>query len=263
MLLTADIGNTNIALGLFEGDKCTHSWRLASHVRRTVDEYAVLLQEVLGLSGIALSAIDKMVIGSVVPVLAETVDGALRKVTGGIPYNVTHESRMPVKNRYANPQEVGIDRLANASGGVLEYGAPLIIVDLGTAVTVDVISKDREYLGGAILAGLEMSAEALSRRTARLPMTAIAEPQAAIGRTTAESIRSGIVNGLVGAIDSLIESMWKELGYKTKVVSTGGLSEILANRSQYVRQIDPDLTLVGLKEIYRMNTSAPTGRRRR
>jgi type III pantothenate kinase len=253
MLLTLDIGNTNIALGLFEGDKCTRMWRLASDSRRTADEYAVLLQQALAITGVNLQDIAHTVIGSVVPVLSQTLDSALCRVAGEAPYHVTHESRMPVKNRYANRHEVGIDRLANASGGVLQYGAPLVVLDLGTAVTLDVISRNKEYLGGAILPGIELSASSLSRGTARLPLTAIAEPLAVIGKTTVESIRSGIVNGLVGAVDALLEGIWKELGYKTPTIATGGLAGIVTGRSRHVRREDPELTLVGLKRIWEMN----------
>lgn len=253
MLLTLDIGNTNITLGLFEGDKCTQFWRLASDSRRTADEYAVLLHDALGISGVRPGDVGQAVVGSVVPVLSQTLDSAMLKVFGSTPYHVTHTSKMPVKNKYANPMEVGIDRLANAVGGVLGFGSPLIVIDLGTAVTLDVISNKKEYLGGAILPGIEMSAESLSRRTARLPLTAIAEPQAIIGRTTVESIRSGILNGLIGSIDSLLEGMWKELGYKTATVATGGLAPVLLQRSRHVRQQSPELTLVGLKKIWELN----------
>lgn len=257
MLLTLDIGNTNIAMGMFDGDKCARIWRLSSHARRTADEYAVLLQQALAISGVSLQDISYSVMGSVVPVLSQTLDKALRLVADHEPYHVTHQSRMPVKNRYANRSEVGIDRLANASGGVLHFGAPLVVIDLGTAVTLDVISRDKEYLGGAILPGIEMSAESLSRRTARLPLTAIAKPQSAIGRTTVESIRSGLVHGLVGGVDSLLERIWKELGYKTPTVATGGLAGILIEHSRYVRRQDQELTLFGLKRIWEMNVKIP------
>ncbi len=253
MLLAADIGNTNITLGLFRGRKCVCFGRLASDTRRTADEYAILVRHWLELHGIGSDAVTAAVTGSVVPVLTAEFDAAIQLALGLRPFSVSHAARMPVANRYGKPREVGIDRLANAAGGVAHYGAPLLVVDLGTAVTVDVISRDLEYLGGAILPGIEMSAEALSRRTARLPLAAARCPEHAVGRTTVESIRSGILHGLVGAVDHLIELTWKELGYKTKVVATGGMAEVLIRHSRHVRRHDPEITLNGLMEIWLMN----------
>jgi type III pantothenate kinase len=253
MLLAADIGNTNITLGLFRGRKCVCFGRLASDTRRTADEYAILVRHWLELHGVEPGAVTDAVTGSVVPVLTAEFDSAIHLALGLRPFSVNHTARMPVVNRYGKPREVGIDRLANAAGGVVRYGAPLLVVDLGTAVTIDVISRDREYLGGAILPGIEMSAEALSRRTARLPLAAARCPEHAVGRTTVESIRSGILHGLVGAVDRLIELTWKELGYKTKVVATGGMAEVLITHSRHVRRQDQEITLNGLMEIWQMN----------
>ena len=253
MLLAVDIGNTNIALGLFHEGNCVFFGRLGSDARRTTDEYAILLRGMFAMNGVEAAQIAAVVMGSVVPGLSGMLDTALARVTGRKPYHVTHASRMPVKNRYGKPHEVGVDRLANAAGGVALYGAPLLVVDLGTAVTVDVISKRAEYLGGAILPGIEMSAEALSRRTARLPLASPTPPKHAIGRSTVESIRAGILHGLVGAVDRIIELTWKELGYRTGVVATGGLAATLLEHSRHVKRENPELTLVGLIGIWEMN----------
>jgi len=254
MILTVDIGNTNIVVGVFDNSQLLSRYRLSSDTQRTSDEYAVLLAALLS-KQCPLSAVDALVIGSVVPVLSDTLDSALQQLFHRKPFHVTHATPMAVKNCYAKPNEVGVDRLANAVGGTMIYGAPLIIVDIGTAVTLDVVSKDSEYLGGAILPGIEISAEALARKTARLPRVAPHEPHQAIGRTTVESIRSGLLNGMVGAIDRLLEDMWKELGYTTPTVATGGLAQVLIGRSRYVNAIHEDLTLQGLLEIYRFNHS--------
>lgn len=268
MLLALDIGNTNIALGLFDGDECRHFWRLSSDTGRTIDEYAILLHQLFTLNKIDTDAIDAVVIGSVVPVLSVTLEPALRHVVKARVFEVNHNARMPVANSYAKPREVGIDRLANAVGGIHFYGAPLIVVDIGTAITLDVISREREYLGGAILPGIEMSADALARRTARLPLIAPKAPRHVIGRTTVESIRSGILHGHVGAIDYLVESMWKELGYKTATVATGGLAPTILSESRRVKQVNEELTLHGLRQIYEHNqdkrpvTRGKVGRKR-
>lgn len=253
MLLAVDVGNTNVTLGLFAGNQCVQFWRLSSNVHRTEDEYAILMHQLLAMHHVSADDIRAVSIGSVVPVLSSTLDGALNRVTHKTPFHVSHDTRLPVRNLYAKPREVGIDRLANAAGGMQIAGFPLIVVDLGTAVTLDVVSKDREYLGGSILPGIEMSAEALARRTARLPLTAAKAPHAAIGRTTVESIRSGIFLGLAGSIDGLIHRMWKELGYETSVLATGGLAPAIIEYSTLVREHCQELTLIGLKAIYEMN----------
>ncbi len=255
MLLVADIGNTNVVIGLFEGDKICGRWRLASDTRRTADEYGVFIEMLLSRAQGGSDRIEAAVVGSVVPVLSDVIDSALRQNCHAPVFHVTHATPMPVANKYAKPQEVGVDRLANAVASVQLYGAPIIAVDVGTAVTLDVVSKDQEYLGGAILPGIELSAEALARRTARLPRVAPHEPHHAIGRTTVESIRSGLLHGLAGAVDRLIEEIWKELGYETKTIATGGLASSVTSRSHIVKEQNEDLTLIGLKEIYSANKS--------
>ena len=256
MLLTVDIGNTNVTVGLFHGDDCIFFGRLASHVRRTADEYAILTRQLLEMNGIERGRIQAIVLGSVVPALTTVMDDAMLRAVGMRAFIVTHAVRLPVRNLYAKPGEVGVDRLANAAGGIARYGAPLLVVDLGTAVTIDVISRDHEYLGGAILPGIEMSAEALSRRTARLPLAAPRCPDQAIGRTSVESIRSGIMHGLVGAIDHLIDLTWDQLGYRTDVVATGGHSSTILAESRHIRHEDAEITLFGLTRIWHINHPA-------
>jgi type III pantothenate kinase len=255
VILAVDVGNTNIVLGVFEEDKFIGYWRLATETRRTADEYSILIDALLKRLGEKAERVSSIVIGSVVPVLSDTMDAAFRKLFSFSPFHITHATPMPVANKYAKPNEVGVDRLANAVGGLALYGSPLIIVDAGTAVTLDVVSRDAEYLGGAILPGIELSAEALAKRTARLPRVAAHEPHHAIGRTTVESIRSGLILGLVGAVDHLIERMWGELGYTTSTAATGGLAQTIINHSQIVKESREDLTLRGLVEIFRFNNS--------
>lgn len=253
MILAVDVGNTNIVLGLFSEDQLVGRWRLSSDTRRTADEYSVLIEALISRTCPQCRTDMEIVLGSVVPVLSDTIDAALRRLFACKPFHVTYATPMPVANRYGKPNEVGVDRLADAVGASLLYGAPIVIVDAGTAVTLDVVSRDNEYLGGAILPGIEISAEALAKRTARLPRVAPHEPQHAIGRTTVESIRAGLLHGMVGAIDRLIELIWQELGYETKTVATGGLASAITSRSLHVREACEDLTLVGLREIYLAN----------
>lgn len=260
MLLAADIGNTHITLGLLDGHECTASWRLASDSRRPAEEYAALLSELFRLDGANLTGLRGAVVASVVPSLSKPLGEAIRRVTGLTPYHITHESRLPIANAYGAPDEVGIDRLANAAGGVEVFGAPVVIVDLGTAVTLDVVSRDREYLGGAIMPGIGLSAEALGSRTAKLPLIAAETPGRFIGRTTAESIASGILEGLIGGIDHLIEGIWEELGYKTATAATGGHGSFIIRRSAHVRKYDPHLTLRGMACAYEMNVEGDAGR---
>ncbi|MBX7245343.1 MAG: type III pantothenate kinase [Candidatus Sumerlaeaceae bacterium] len=253
MILVLDIGNTNITMGLFQDHRCARLWRLGSEARRTSDEYSVLISSLLRRDDVDPSRLQAVVIGSVVPVLSDILDAALAAITGCAPYHVTHKAKMTVKNCYGNPREVGIDRLANAVAGVAAIGAPLIVVDFGTAVTLDVISRKREYLGGVIMPGIELSAEALARRTARLPQIATIPSSTIIGSTTVDSIRSGILNGLVGAVDHLITGIWKELGYKTRTAATGGQAPLFVKQSAHVRKALEDLTLAGLYEIWKLN----------
>jgi type III pantothenate kinase len=262
MLLAVDIGNTNVTLGLFHEDKCMQFWRLNSDARRTEDEYGILIQQLFATSGITPEQIAAVVLGSVVPTLSDVLGNALRRASGCQPFHVTHHVKLPVKNCYAKPGEVGVDRIANAAGAIRLVGAPVIAVDLGTAVTLDVVSKDAEYLGGAILPGIELSAEALARRTARLPLTSAHIPTQAIGRTTVQSIRSGIFLGLAGSIDHLIELMWKELGYKTATIATGGLAPAITDRCRRVKRSNSELTLLGLIDIYQLNNQAPATAKR-
>ena len=260
MLLAVDIGNTNITLGLFREGQCVFFGRLASHTRRTADEYAILTRQLLELRGIPYQDVHAVVIGSVVPALTGVLDEAVYLALGLQAFNVTHIVRLPVRNLYAKPGEVGIDRIANAAGGIVRHGAPLLVVDLGTAVTIDVLSRHREYLGGAILPGIAMSSEALSRGTARLPLAKPRMPDQAIGRTSVESIRSGIMHGLVGAIDHLIELIWQELGYETAIVATGGQAPAIIAASRHVRIDDPEITLYGLAAIWALNHDAAGNR---
>jgi type III pantothenate kinase len=203
---------------------------------------------------------------SVVPALTPRILRAVKRVHGVEPFLLDTHTPMNIRNRYHNPEEVGADRLANAAGGRDRYGLPLIIVDFGTATTLDLVSARGDYLGGCILPGLDATADALFRSTSKLPRISVEAPRTVLGRTTIDSIQSGLFYGLVGAVDSLVERLWDTLGRKGKVVATGGLAESLARHSRTIHLADPHLTLHGLWVVWNFNQSSGkkrAGRRRR
>lgn len=258
MLLVLDIGNTNTVLGLYDispGKRClTGKWRISS-LDRTEDEAGLLLKNLLQQHSVPTDEIDGIILSSVVPKLETTWSHALRSYIGAPTYAVTTDSDLGIGIDMDNPSEVGADRLVNAVAAVEKYGCPLITVDLGTAITLDVVSKDRNYIGGAIAPGLAVSVETLFSKTARLPQIPLTPPERAIGRNTKNAIQSGIVYGYAGLLDSLVERMWAELGERTKVVATGGHAEIIAQSSRTITAIEPWLTLDGLVILYdRLNS---------
>jgi type III pantothenate kinase len=259
MFLAVNIGNTHVVVGLFEKETLRQTWRLHSDASRTEDEVRVLLRHALQESELLTdSAIRDSVRGamvcSVIPRLAQTVRRALGALLGREPLILTHEIDLGIRNMYRHPENVGPDRLANAVGGIARYGAPLIVVDLGTATTFDVVSRDKAYLGGVILPGLEMSADALFRKTSLLPRIAIEKPAHVIGRSTEESITSGIVWGTAAAIDRLAAQIREELGEPDcPVIATGGDAATIAKLSREITRVDPDLTLYGILKAWERN----------
>ncbi|MFH0795307.1 MAG: type III pantothenate kinase [bacterium] len=252
-LLAIDIGNTNATVGLFRGDRLARRWEVASDVRRTPDEYAIVLRNLLCEPPGPKLVPTACFISSVVPPLSVAWDKAVRKTTGLGAMHLTSELDLGLRNLYENPAEVGADRLANAVGGKFLFGAPLVIVDFGTATTFDFVSPKGDYLGGIIMPGMEMSAEALFRGTSKLPLVSIEKPQSVIGRTTIQSMRSGLFHGFIAAIDGLLEKSFSELGEKWQAVATGGLGELIAPESRYLKTAEPNLTLIGMREIWKRN----------
>jgi len=253
--MAVDVGNTQTVLGLFDGKDLRGQWRIATEVQRTADELAVFFAGLLALDGLRLEEVSAMIVSSVVPGLTRSYRNLASEVFGVPFYGVTAEIETGLDNRYDDPGEVGADRIVNAVAAGRHYGFPAIIVDIGTAMTVEAVDGDGCYLGGAILTGLYVSLETLVSRTAKLPSVDLEEePPRVIATNTPDSIRSGFIYGYAGAVDALIRRSRDELGEDgAKVVATGGPAGVIVPYCQEIQEFDPDLTLKGLLTLYEMN----------
>ena len=255
MLLAIDIGNTNIAFGVFEGETLRATWNIATDLNKTADEYAVLLLNLLPRDGLALSDIDHAVICSVVPPLDAIFDELIKRYLRTSPLVISPGVKTGVRIGIDNPREVGADRVVNAAAANRLYGGPIIVIDFGTATTLDAISEDGEYLGGAIAPGIGIAAEALFTRASKLPRIELVPPEHAIGRNTVTAMQSGVMFGYVGLVESLVARIRQELGGKAKVVATGGLANIISKETNVIDEVNSNLTLFGLRFIHEMNRS--------
>ncbi|MDR1965100.1 MAG: type III pantothenate kinase [Synergistaceae bacterium] len=259
MLLVLDIGNTNISIGVFS-DGAPAGGCLAVHARfssidRTSDEAGLLLESLLHSHGLAPGALDGAILCSVVPRLEAVWRNGIREYLGLSPLVVSNRLDLGMKVDMDIPGEVGADRLANAVGAAEKYGRPVVAVDLGTAINIDVVSQDGTYIGGAIAPGLYTSVQTLFSSTAKLPQVALEAPPRVIGRNTINAIQSGIVYGYTGLVDELVSRIIGELGVSAAVVATGGHAEILAAESRTIKTVDHWLTLDGLRIIYWRNNA--------
>jgi type III pantothenate kinase len=250
LLLVLDIGNTNTVVGLFERGSLAGHWRLSS-AERTSDEAGIMIRELISLAGMDALSIEGAILSSVVPSLEEAWRDAMRSYLGVDPIVVSRDIDLGLKVMVDNPDEVGADRLVDSVAAMTKYGKPVISVDLGTAITFDVVSSDGAYIGGAIAPGLSVSMETLFRRTAKMPQIALAVPERFIGTNTVSATQSGVVNGYAGLVDAINEGIFSELGTRTPVIATGGHAEILAGRSRTITHVEPWLTLEGLLILYR------------
>ena len=253
MLLAIDIGNTNINSGIFEGEKLRATWRIATRASQTADEYAVLLLNLLRLQGLDISDVKEVAVSSVVPPLRGTFTGLFQRYFHISPLMVEPGVKTGVRIRMDNPREVGSDRIANAAAAHRLYSKPVIVVALGTATAFDTVSKEGDYLGGAIAPGIGIAAEALYTRTAALPRVELIRPKRAIGTNTIAAMQSGLIFGYAGLIEGVVSRIQQELGETATVVATGGYSELIARETPVINIVNPDLTLIGLRLIYQMN----------
>jgi type III pantothenate kinase len=249
MLLAIDAGNTNITLGLFREQELIAQWRLLTERERSAADYEADVRSVFERAGIDRKVVNGIAIASVVPPL----DHALRQIAASFsvePLFVDHTTDTGLKLFYDPPSDLGADRIVDAVAAMNKYGTPCIVVDFGTATTFNVVSKRREFLGGAISPGLFTCADALFARTAKLPRVDFVQPPAVIGTSTIEAIQSGIYYGYVGLVDGMIARMLEDMLSVSRIVATGGLASLMADASQYIDTIDETLTLDGLRIVY-------------
>ena len=253
MLLTIDIGNTNLTLGLYEGDKLGAHWRLATDHNRMPDEYGLQFLGLLQNAGKTLNDIQGVSLASVVPPLTGRVVQACREYLKQEPLVVDAGVKTGIKIRYEDPKAVGADRVCDAVAVMKLYGGPACVVDFGTATTFNAVTKDGEYLGGAITAGINLAAEALYTRAAKLPRIDLQVPPSVIGRNTIHAMQSGLLFGYVSMVEGMVARFRTELGNDMKVVATGGLAEVVAKETKVINVIAPWLTLEGLRLIWELN----------
>jgi type III pantothenate kinase len=253
MLLAIDIGNTNVTVGVFDSDELKATWNLATGIDRTSDEYGGLLLNLMERERAVPSSVTGVALCSVVPPLLPAFVELSRKYLNAKPLIVEAGVKTGMRIRLDNPREVGPDRVVNAVAAQSLYGKPLIIIDFGTATTFDVVSREGDYLGGAIAPGIVIATEALFTHTAALPRIRLSRPEQAIGRNTVAAMQSGIMFGYTGLIEGMIRRIEQELKGKAKVIATGGQAALLAHEIPAIEIVNPDLTLVGLRLIYEMN----------
>ncbi|MBI4492202.1 MAG: type III pantothenate kinase [Chloroflexi bacterium] len=263
MLLAIDIGNTNIVLGVFSGDRLVGHWRLSTDAEKMPDEYAVLVRTLLEHEGRRTSEVDGVCIASVVPPLTATFRELAERYFKLVPIVVNADLESGVKIATDFPREVGADRIANAAAALKVHSVPAIVVDFGTATTFDAISSEGELLGTAIAPGFLAAMEGLYRHAAQLHHVELRAPRTAIGRNTAEALRSGAIYGYVGLVEGLVHRMRLEMGGNPLVIATGGVAPMVISETSVFDVHDPELTLHGLRLIHGLNVASGAPRRAR
>jgi type III pantothenate kinase len=253
MILVFDVGNTNIVLGIFKGEELVTSWRTATDRRRTADDLGMLVKSLFDFRGFSFKEIEALVLSSVVPPLTPIIITMCRRYFGKEPLVVGPGVKTGMPIRYENPKDVGADRIVNAVAAAHLFGCPAVVVDFGTATTYCALSRQGEYLGGAIAPGVAISTEALFEQAAKLPRVELARPAQVIGKNTVVSMQSGIYFGFVAQVDGMVTRIKAEIGQDAVVVATGGLARLICEGAVTVDHVEPNLTLYGLKLIYERN----------
>ena len=256
MILVIDVGNTNVVLGLYEGDELIHHWRISTNRTGTADEYGMGIMNLMQFAGVHPKRIEGVIYSSVVPQINHALEGCCEKYLHHTPLVVGPGIRTGLNIRYENPKLVGADRIVNAVAAMRLYGRAVIVIDFGTATTFEYIDESGSYLGGAIVPGIGISMEALYQAAAKLPRIEfeMVKPKSVVGRDPVGSIQSGLVYGFAGQVDGIVTKIHEEFSADAKVVATGGLADFIAKESRTIDIVDPLLTLKGLKMIYEMNT---------
>ncbi|MEK3967794.1 MULTISPECIES: type III pantothenate kinase [Paenibacillus] len=254
MMLAVDIGNTNIVLGVYRKRELLHHFRLSTARQSTVDEYGVMIHNLFHMSGVSVKDVEGVIISSVVPPLVKTIEDMCIKYIGKDPLIVGPGIKTGLNLRYENPREIGADRIVNAVAAIEQYKCPLVVVDFGTATTFDCIDAGANYLGGAIVPGLGISTEALYQRASKLPRIELEKPKKVIGRNTVHAMQAGIIFGYAGQVEGIVKRIKVEMNApELKVISTGGLASLIAGETDCIDEVNPMLTLEGLRIIYDRN----------
>jgi len=257
MLLTIDIGNTVVTIGVFDGEQLSATFRLSTDSRRLSDEYGLQLANLLSLRGIDSASIDSACICSGVPPLTVVFTDLCHAFFGIEPLTVSAGVRTGLPILYDSPRDVGADRIADAVAAIELYSPPLIVVDLGTATVFDVVNREGEYLGGAISPGISLAADALFFNASQLRRVELVAPKSVVGRNTVNAVQSGLVYGYAALVTGMVEQIKGEIGQDAHVIGTGGLVNVVAAQTSVFHDINQDLTLIGLRLIYEMNREKP------
>lgn len=252
MILVVDVGNTNTVLGLMHGTEVAHTFRVST-IMRTTDELGLLMLGLFQMGGIDRTQIKGAIIGTVVPSVLYEIQKAIRRYLEIEAMVVGRKLKTGIRVRTDNPREVGSDRIVNAVAAIHKWGAPIVVVDFGTATTFDCVDTAGDFVGGAISPGFRISEEALVNRTAQLPRIEVQRPPAAIGKNTVHAMQSGFLFGYAGMVDALARRIRDELGGTARIVATGGLSTMIAAESEMIEEVDVHLTLRGLSLLYDRN----------
>lgn len=253
MLLVLDIGNSNIVMGTYEGKKLVRHWRISTDRQKTGDEYGILMNSLFNYQGIQMEDIDDIIISSVVPPLVVPITKMCERYFHIHPIVVGPGIRTGIRLNYENPRAIGADRIVNVVGAYEQYGGPLIVIDIGTATTFDVVAENGDFLGGVIAPGLGTSADALFQSTAQLPRIELVPPKNIICRNTIQGMQAGVVFGFVGQIDEIVRRIKAEMGCPMQVIATGGFGRMIAKESSTIDRVDHFLTLTGLQVLYERN----------